>query len=196
MSHVMRRGSAVLGLFLVIGAAVVVALGVTSAQQLGRTSSAAAASAAAQAGYTFVQYRPDDSTGADGAVAVQFIASPADSVPSHARAVAAQAQRSVPTIALGAVMLALFAGIVLAAARGGVYTGTTRRLLRIGGLAALIGGPAAVGIEALTRGTDTSDGLPWWAQLSVWLLLGSALLAAGELLGRAGEMRAELSEVI
>ncbi len=197
MSYAARRGSAVLGLFLLIGVGVLVTLGAMSIHQLVGTQSHYTITT--WASQTQVSLYTPDQGGPETTQLVMFTPGPLQSVSGFTarHAVAEATQRTVPTIVLVVVLLGLFIGILVAAVRGGVYAATTRLLMRIGGWVALVAGPVAVTIETATRGGDSSaGGVPWWAQLFVWLLIGSGLLAGRELLGRAADMRTELSEVI
>jgi hypothetical protein len=101
-------------------------------------------------------------------------------------------------VALGVLAL-IGAAVGLALRRGGYAPGVLRLLRRVG-LVALLGGPVAVLVEYLVAGQygelTWTPSLGRWAVAMVWVLVGAAFLALGDLVARAGLLRAELDEVI
>ncbi len=100
---------------------------------------------------------------------------------------------ALPSAILVLGLLGLMLSIAILARRRGLYARATLRLIRITGFAALVGGPVAAAIEA--AGGSGTKALAWPA-VALLALLGAALLAVREVLGRAGELRDELEGVI
>jgi hypothetical protein len=107
---------------------------------------------------------------------------------------------SLPSTLVALAVLALMVATVWIARRRGIYSRASLRLLRAVGLVALVAGPGAALLEYLARHwtarVDYSPVVSRWQLTVVWVLIGGAFLAVREVLVRASALRAELDEVI
>jgi hypothetical protein len=107
---------------------------------------------------------------------------------------------SLPGALVALAVLALIGAAVGLVRRRGGYARAVVRLLRAVGFAALVGGPVAALVEYVVARQYPE--LTWvppvdrWLMALVWVLVGGAFLAVGDLVARAGALRAELDGVI
>jgi hypothetical protein len=105
-----------------------------------------------------------------------------------------------PPMLLGLFMLGMLYRAVTRAATGHPFTASVSRHLSVLGLVLLAGGTLVALAQLAASGylIDSISTLPafWMEPNWVWWLAGSGFVAAGEVVRRGTEMRAELDEVI